>query len=92
MGHVTDMWIWMENKGKRPGRNGEDYSNGYANQANVDYKTLIYRQEIFSMERQYHQLLLMALLLIQIYKITVDVLEFGILVLLQQDVLAHLQY
>lgn len=37
MGHVTDMWIWMENKGKRPGRNGEDYSNGYANQANVDY-------------------------------------------------------
>ena len=34
----------------------------------------------------------MALLLIQIYKITVDVLEFGILVLLQQDVLAHLQY
>lgn len=46
----------------------------------------------FSMERQYHQLLLMALLLIQIYKITVDVLEFGILVLLQQDVLAHLQY
>ena len=44
------------------------------------------------MERQYHQLLLMALLLIQIYKITVDVLEFGILVLLQQDVLAHLQY
>ena len=26
MGHVTDMWIWMENKGKRPGRNGEDYS------------------------------------------------------------------
>lgn len=37
MGHVTDMWIWMENKGKRPGRNGEDYSNGFANQANVDY-------------------------------------------------------
>ena len=37
MGHVTDSWIWMENKGKRPGRNGEDYSNGFANQANVDY-------------------------------------------------------
>ena len=37
MGHVTDMWIWMENKGKRPGRNGEDYSNGYANQASLDY-------------------------------------------------------
>lgn len=44
MGHVTDMWIWMENKGKRPGRNGEDYSNGYANQANVDYNMNFMRE------------------------------------------------
>ena len=37
MAHVTDNWIWMENKGKRPGRNGEDYSNGFVNQAGLDY-------------------------------------------------------
>lgn len=37
MGHVTDSWIWLENKGKRPGRSGEDYCNGFANQADVDY-------------------------------------------------------
>lgn len=43
MGHVTDMWIWLENKGKRPLvytsgiRNGEDYSNGFTNQAVLDY-------------------------------------------------------
>lgn len=37
MAHITDNWIWMENKGKRPGRNGEDYSNGFVNQAGLDY-------------------------------------------------------
>lgn len=37
MAHVTDNWIWMENKGKRLGRNGEDYSNGFVNQAGLDY-------------------------------------------------------
>lgn len=68
-----------------------DFDNSRGGKNNV-YQSVEDNFVIFSMERQYHQLLLMALLLIQIYKITVDVLEFGILVLLQQDVLAHLQY
>lgn len=37
MGHVTDRWIWLENKGFRPGRVGEDYCNGFTNQAVLDY-------------------------------------------------------
>lgn len=37
MGHVTDRWIWLENKGFRSGRVGEDYCNGFTNQAVLDY-------------------------------------------------------
>lgn len=37
IGHVTDSWIWLEGRGLRSGRSGEDYNNGFANQYSVDY-------------------------------------------------------
>lgn len=37
LGHVTDSWIWLEGRGLRSGRSGEDYNNGFANQASLDY-------------------------------------------------------
>lgn len=37
MGHCTDIWLFLENKGRRPGRTGEDYSNGFANQVTLEY-------------------------------------------------------
>lgn len=37
LGHVTDSVIYMDGKGLRAGRNGEDVNNGFANQYAVDY-------------------------------------------------------
>ncbi len=43
LGHATDYWIWLEGRGFRSGRGGEDYNNGFANQASVDYNMNLMR-------------------------------------------------